>query len=139
MSFGMGSGDSVPVRSSSSRSNKEKKKKSRSRGSRGGSAATRYGRELYGDRSSSSSSSSSSTSFRTKSQMRDSEKRNANFLENEMRKQNMLMKEQDSSLEVLSSNLTRLGDISHAVSIELDEQAVMLDDLDREVVKGELF
>ena len=71
--------------------------------------------------------------------MRDSEKRNANFLENEMRKQNMLMKEQDSSLEVLSSNLTRLGDISHAVSIELDEQAVMLDDLDREVVKGELF
>ena len=137
MSFGMGSGDSVPVRSSSSRSNKEKKKKSRSRGSSGGSAATRYGRELYGDRSSSSSSSSSS--FRTKSQMRDSEKRNANFLENEMRKQNMLMKEQDSSLEVLSSNLTRLGDISHAVSIELDEQAVMLDDLDREVVKGELF
>ena len=136
MSFGMGSGDSVPVRSSSSRSNKEKKKKSRSRGSSGGSAATRYGRELYGDRSSSSSSSSS---FRTKSQMRDSEKRNANFLENEMRKQNMLMKEQDSSLEVLSSNLTRLGDISHAVSIELDEQAVMLDDLDREVVKGELF
>ena len=57
-------------------------------------------------------------------------------MQTEMRKQDQLIQEQDSSLEMLSTNLTRLGDISHVVSRELDEQADMLDDLDKEVDKG---
>ena len=97
-------------------------------------------RELYGDdkySSNTTTTSSSSSSFRTKTQKRDDRSRHSNFLESEMRKQDMLIREQDSSLEMLSSNLTRLGDISHVVSRELDEQAILLDDLDLEVEKAE--
>ena len=56
-----------------------------------------------------------------------------NFLAAELRKQEQIVREQDGSLDVLSKNLSVLGDISHSVSLELDEQTMMLDELDKEV------
>ena len=133
MSFGMGSSNAIPTRSkSSNKKTKRNKKKNNTQAQM---------RELYGDSnftsSSSSSSSNNNKTFRTKTQRRDHARRNDNFLTNEMRKQDMLIRQQDSSLEMLSTNLTRLGDISHVVSQELDEQAIMLEELDREVEKAE--
>lgn len=61
----------------------------------------------------------------------------ADFLAVELRKQEQMVREQDSSLEMLSGNLTKLGDMSYAVSRELDEQTIMLDELDMEVEKAE--
>jgi hypothetical protein len=140
MSFGMGAEETVPLKHKSRDSNNgsgrsSSGKKGGSGGNRGGGrgkATSRFATELYGN-------DTYSSSYRTKTQKkRDANRRHANFLENEMRKQNQLIKQQDSSLEMLSTNLTRLGDISHVVSRELDEQAEMLDDLDKEVNKGKI-
>ena len=139
MSYGMGSDeDTVPLTHHGRRGGGHGTRSGSNRSKRGNSSkASRFAKELYGDTySTSSSSSSSSSSFRTKAQRRDTERRHTNFLAQEMKKQDQLIKEQDSSLEMLSSNLTRLGDISHVVSRELDQQADMLDDLDKEVNKG---
>tara|TARA_B100000795_G_C22677124_1_gene390251 strand:- start:334 stop:882 length:549 start_codon:yes stop_codon:yes gene_type:complete len=139
MSFGQGSNDSIRTTTSTKLSNNyNSKKKSKKRNNNN--PTKRMARELYGDdkySSNTTTTSSSSSSFRTKTQKRDDRSRHSNFLESEMRKQDMLIREQDSSLEMLSSNLTRLGDISHVVSRELDEQAILLDDLDLEVEKAE--
>ena len=55
----------------------------------------------------------------------------------ELRKQEQLVREQDGSLDILSKNLSVLGSISHSVSLELDEQTMMLDELDKEVESAE--
>lgn len=59
------------------------------------------------------------------------------FLARELDKQEQLVREQDGSLDILSKNLSTLGAISHSVSIELDEQTMMLDQLDDEVGNAE--
>ena len=61
----------------------------------------------------------------------------SDFLARELSKQEQLVREQDGSLDILSKNLSALGAISHSVSIELDEQTMMLDELDKEVENAE--
>ena len=68
---------------------------------------------------------------------RDKRREHGDFLAEELRKQEQLVREQDGSLDILSKNLSVLGSISHSVSLELDEQTMMLDELDREVETAE--
>eukprot|EP00744_Colponema_vietnamica_P011768 GILI01016531.1.p1 GENE.GILI01016531.1~~GILI01016531.1.p1 ORF type:complete len:245 (-),score=66.71 GILI01016531.1:49-783(-) len=61
---------------------------------------------------------------------------NNDFLDQHKQQQTMLIREQDDQLDELALAVDRLGTIAGAVNVELDEQRVMLEDLDRDVDKA---
>ena len=55
------------------------------------------------------------------------------FISNEQTRMLDVMREQDQGLDELGASITRLGDMSRSIGEELDQQAVMLDDLEENV------
>mmetsp|Transcript_15229 Transcript_15229/g.39586 ORF Transcript_15229/g.39586 Transcript_15229/m.39586 type:complete len:266 (+) Transcript_15229:123-920(+) len=55
---------------------------------------------------------------------------NSRFIADEAQKQQFIMKEQDSQLDVISSSVTRLKDMGHEINTELKVQDKLLDEID---------
>eukprot|EP00299_Pterocystis_sp_00344_P007755 c2661_g1_i1.p1 GENE.c2661_g1_i1~~c2661_g1_i1.p1 ORF type:complete len:244 (-),score=63.65 c2661_g1_i1:55-786(-) len=61
------------------------------------------------------------------------EKMNQDFIDDNMKQQDQLVREQDKDLEVLGDTVVRLGHLGLAINDELDRQKQMLDEMDEEV------
>lgn len=55
---------------------------------------------------------------------------NSRFISDEAQKQQLVMKEQDAQLDVISSSVTRLKDMGHEINAELKVQDKLLDEID---------
>jgi hypothetical protein len=58
---------------------------------------------------------------------------NRDFLSDQTQQQSQIRREQDQSLDKMSSSLDRLGDMARAIDTELAEQDVIINDIDRGV------
>ena len=58
---------------------------------------------------------------------------NGNYSDDGMQRQQQLMQQQDQGLEMLAQSAERLGSLSMAISDELNQQNIMLDDMDRDL------